>query len=219
MRHLDVPFIYLRDEKEKRRKPFEAAMRILPDKPHCAQCGGIFSPKKTPGGPKRIYNLCPDCEADITRQIKGPALARYLETLPAPALVVNRDLRVIAYNLNCLLKLCGNEPNPNGLLLGEFLECHNAALPERCGASPACLDCGIRRTVFDTLRSGRPQEYIPAVITVRNGGLGVQRDFLISTEKLGELVQITVGKASTFLGGKHESDRELSQKREGPGAT
>lgn len=194
----EAPVIFSAAGKDPGSHPPHSERRTVQDKPRCVQCGEALPPAEILGAPKRIYGLCPDCEADLTRQIKGPALGRYLETLPAPALVVNRDLRVIAYNLKCLLTLCGNEPHPNRLHLGEFLECHNVSLPERCGASPACLDCALRRTVFDTLRSGQPQEYIPSVIIARNGGMRVQRDFLISTEKLGELVQITVGKVSLF---------------------
>jgi hypothetical protein len=107
-------------------------------------------------------------------------------------LVVNRDLRVIAYNEICLEKLCDSAPKPNGLLPGEFLECHNATLPERCGASPACLDCALRQTASHTLRTGETQKYVPAVITGKKGGLRVRREFMVSTEKLGDMAQITV---------------------------
>jgi hypothetical protein len=191
-----APLFYLLENKGAEPNPFKTGRRAMPDKPLCTQCRKALPVRVGLGGLKRIYGLCPDCEADLTRRLKGPVLEAYLETLDTPALVVNRDLRVIAYNLGCLRKLCGNEPNPNALLVGEFLECHNASLPEPCGATPACLDCSIRRTVFDTLRTGIPQKYIPAVITGSNGNRTVKRDFLISAEKLGDMVQITIGNLS-----------------------
>jgi ribosomal protein L40E len=171
----------------------------MPKKIICSKCGAVLPPFATTENPKRIYKICAECEADLTRQIKGPAVEKYLETLGAPALVVNRDLRVIAYNQNCLRNLCGNESKPTGLLAGEFLECHNASLPERCGATPACLDCAIRRTAIDTLRTKESQKYVPALIPGKDGNRMVQREFLISTDKLGDMVQITIEKLVTVL--------------------
>jgi hypothetical protein len=126
-------------------------------------------------------------------------LESFLDTVGYPAMMVDKDLRVIAYNKNCLLELCDLVPKPTGLLPGEFLECHNASLPERCGASPACLDCAIRQTASGTMRTGESQNYVPAIIAGTDGNRRVRREFMISTDKVGDLVQITIEKVVTVL--------------------
>lgn len=171
----------------------------MPVKKICSKCEKAIAPFASTLNPKRAYGICPECEADLTRKIKGPALVAYLETLPSPALVVNRDMRVIAYNQKCALHLFDSAPKPTGLLAGEFLECHNASRPERCGATPACLDCSLRRTASDTLRTGEPLKYVPALITGVEGSRRVRREYIISTDKLGDMVQIMIEKLVTVL--------------------
>jgi hypothetical protein len=171
----------------------------MPVKKICSKCEKTIPPFSTTLNPRRVYGICPECEADLTRQIKGPALEKYLDTLPSPALVVNRDMRVIAYNQSCALHLFETQPKPTGLLAGEFLECHNASLPERCGATPACLDCSLRRTATDTLKTGESQKYVPALIEGVEGARRVRREYIISTDKLGDMVQIMIEKLVTVL--------------------
>jgi len=170
----------------------------MPKKIICSKCDKVLPPFATTSNPKRIYHICSECEANLTRQIKGPAVDSYLESIGSSALVLNHDLRVISYNQKCLQQLCNNHPKPIGLLTGEFLDCKNSSLPERCGATPACLDCAIRRTASDTLKTHRSQKYVPALIEGKHGEQWVRRDFTISTDKLGDMVQVTVDNLITY---------------------
>jgi hypothetical protein len=165
----------------------------------CSRCGISLAPTNDGAESKTPYGVCPDCEGHFERQKKGKALESFLDTVGFPAMMVDKDLRVIAYNKSCLLELCGLQAKPTGLLPGEFLECHNASLPERCGASPACLDCAIRQTAIGTMRTGESQNYVPAIIAGEDEGRRVRREYIISTDKVGDLVRITVEKLVTVL--------------------
>jgi len=164
----------------------------MPSKPLCSRCRKELKPRISLSGQSRVYDVCPDCEAELTRQLKGTVLEKFLDTLGSPALVVNEDMRVIAYNQSCFQQLCGMDPKPKGLLAGEFLDCHNAASSKRCGATPNCLDCAIRLTAINTFQTGTPQQYVPAFLTGKDNDRKVERKFLISTDKIENMVQIKV---------------------------
>jgi len=167
----------------------------MPLRTLCSSCGKDLGPREAGTGP---FGVCPNCEEHFNRQ-SVQDMVKFLETLAHPALLVNQDLRVVAYNENCLRNLCNGTPQPKGLLGGEFLGCQNALLPERCGGSVACLDCAIRQAAAQTLRTGKPQRNIRAHLTRMEGNRKVRLELLVSTDKLGDLVQIIVNSFFTVM--------------------
>ncbi len=170
----------------------------MPTKTICSNCGRDLAPRETLDDPDRAYGICPKCEEHFNRQLDQD-LVRFLETLPHPTLLVNQELRVVAYNENCLRNFCNGTPKPKGLRGGEFMGCQNAFLPQRCGETAACLDCAIRRAAVQTLKTGKPQRNTRAHLTRREGDRKVRLELLVSTDKLGDLVQITVNSFFTIL--------------------
>ena len=170
----------------------------MPAKTLCSNCmrefeaGGIF------GDPNSPFGVCPECEEIFERQ-QGQDLKKYVDNLMLPTLVVNQGLRVIAFNGSFLKAFCEWSPKPIGLLTGELLGCLNALLAERCGGSSACLDCAIHRSALETLNTGKLQKNIRAQLTRLEGGRKVRRELLVSTDKLGDLIKITVDSFYTVL--------------------
>ena len=71
----------------------------MPVNTFCSNCmkefeaGGIF------GDPDSPFGVCPECEGIFELQ-QGQDLKKYVDSLMLPTLLVNPDLRVIAFNGN-----------------------------------------------------------------------------------------------------------------------
>ncbi len=158
----------------------------------CSNCGKVLFLRKGSGTSHPAYDVCPKCQESFRSKLKGEELEKFQQAVEFPVLLVDRDLRVLASNESCLKKLCGGASPPTGLLGGEFLGCLNSQMPERCGGTPACLECAIRKAAQTTLKTGRPQKHVPAHLERYEEGRKVRMELLVSTECLGDLVQITV---------------------------
>ncbi len=106
-------------------------------------------------------------------------LAAVFDALPAAALVVDSDVRIVDFNLAAAGLL---ERVPFAVLrplAGEALACiHSAEAPEECGHAPACQDCVIRnsvRAVFDGAKACRGV----GRMELGRGGATSAADFLV----------------------------------------
>ncbi len=65
---------------------------------------------------------------------------------------------------------------------GEALRCaHHLDDPKGCGFGPYCEDCTVRRSVMDTMRTGRSHHQVEAVLPVMGDDTEEERTLLIST--------------------------------------
>jgi hypothetical protein len=158
----------------------------------CSNCGVEIPPEQIGNAPHRAYDVCPECQESFQRQLKGQELEKFWKTIEFPAFLVNKELRVLSANESCLRSLCSGDHRPPGLMCGEFLRCANAENPEHCGGSPSCLLCSLRRAAETTFKTGKDQRNIPVSLKRAEGGQVMRMELAISTESLGDLVQITV---------------------------
>jgi PAS domain-containing protein len=122
----------------------------------------------------------------------GLPLREYLDGLTAPIVVVDGDGRVTTANRQARTFLRKDLPEIEGYRGGEVFECEHARLPEGCGQTVHCSGCTIRMAVMDTLRTGVSRLRAPACLDCHTGN-GVQRvEFLISTEKAGDVVLLRI---------------------------
>src|SRR5208282_4252287 len=136
----------------------------------CSNCGKELAPEQTGKHPHRAYDVCPECQEAYQRQLTGQELEKFKKAVEFPVILMNKDLRVLASNESCLKRLCGGEPQPQGLLGGEFFGCQNAQMPERCGGTPSCLQCAFRRVAQATLKTGKDQKNVLVSVTRNEGG-------------------------------------------------
>jgi hypothetical protein len=96
-------------------------------------------------------------------------LSSVLENLHLPAAYVNRDLTVMTSNL-LFKKLFGKfAHDTSDLGLGEAMQCQSTAKEGRCGETPLCLHCGIRRLVDLARITGEKFAGIPLVLRDKSG--------------------------------------------------
>ena len=79
-----------------------------------------------------------------------------------------------------------------GLQGGDVFECKYAKLPGGCGKTIHCSGCTIRNTVTDTLQTGNSHSQVPATLNTYQQGESVDVEFLISTEKVNNVVFLKV---------------------------
>jgi hypothetical protein len=120
------------------------------------------------------------------------SLDGFLNKLEAPVLVVNSEGEIALAN-NQALDLLGKDLDQvKGYRGGDVMECAHAALPDGCGNTRHCVACTIRNNVMDTLETAECKQRVPAYLNQQlNGGKRIV-DYLISTEKIGEVVLLRI---------------------------
>jgi hypothetical protein len=83
-----------------------------------------------------------------------------------------------------------------GQLGGDAFECRYAKCPEGCGKTVHCKTCTIRRTVTDTLRSGRSHIGVVAYPDLYRVTGENRIRFIISTEKVGKAALLRIDEIS-----------------------
>ena len=138
------------------------------------------------------HGICLSCADEICLRL-GKPLAIFLETIPAPVVVVDQDMVVKAANKKAR-KILGKElPRIEGFSGGKIFECIYCKLPGGCGQTTHCNGCTIRRAVAETHASGKALVRIRAYLTCQPGkGSRNKIVFLISTEKVGKLVFLRI---------------------------
>jgi hypothetical protein len=116
-------------------------------------------------------------------------LGEYLDELGSPILLVDGEGHVLAMNQKLADLLGIDRAGAVGLRGGEAFACVRSRLPEGCGRTVHCRDCGVRRAVEEVARTGKPQERVAAYLDRPEGRF----DLRISARpgKAG-IVQITI---------------------------
>jgi hypothetical protein len=110
----------------------------------------------------------------------------FLDTIDAPILAVDGQVRAIATNRPSLLFLGKEHSDIEDKLGGEIIECENAYAPGGCGKTVHCTGCQIRGSVNHTWSTGKPCLHVRAQQHIKTPAGVRTYDFLISTEKLGD---------------------------------
>ena len=164
-----------------------------------AICGWCLKKLGTSDGPQEGLNdqdvttgICTDCAEFFTRNNSRQDMTTFLNTLPIPVVVVSGE-REVQFANDLASKAIGSDLNHfQGRRLGEAVECARARLPGGCGRTVHCKGCTMRMAIEETYETGESQCRKTAVMK-RNTPDG-EKDFyfIISTEKVGELVYLKV---------------------------
>jgi hypothetical protein len=161
----------------------------------CAGCSKALGAKPSEIHVKTIitHGLCEKCANKFFGEM-GEDLKTFIDGLPAPVVVVDPDVSVKTANARALVLLEKSLDEVGGYKGGDVFECAYAKLPEGCGRTIHCSGCAIRRTVTDTLKSGRSHLKVPAHLHSGDADHYRDIDLLISTEKVGKIVLLRIDK-------------------------
>ena len=159
----------------------------------CAWCGKEMGVSSTDGESHRTitHGICASCAYHLIAQA-GMPLQEYLDGLDTPVLVVNGDGIVETANAQARAILQKDLSQIVGQAGGDVFECEYARLPEGCGNTIHCAGCAIRRTVMHTHETGQSHTRVPAVLNWEGTDEKRQIPFLISTEKVQNIVLLRV---------------------------
>ena len=150
----------------------------------CSACGKYLGDKPSDVfGPDTIsHGLCHPCAIRFQAEV-GVPLDEYLESLPAPTVVVTQEGTVNGANSSALSLLRKSPAQIQGNRGGDVFECRHARLPEGCGNTVHCSGCTIRQTVMDTMQTGEPHREVLAYLNRALDEHITQVELLISTAK------------------------------------
>ena len=137
--------------------------------------------------------ICEECASKLYAKL-GLNLESFLDRLSAPVLVVDEMSNIKTANSQARDILQKELPEIEGLSSGEVFECVHSKHPDGCGKTIHCDGCTIRNSVNDTYLSGRSHIEVPAYIDRGNPGDSKKVAYLISTEKLKEVVLLRIDK-------------------------
>jgi hypothetical protein len=159
----------------------------------CGWCGKDLGELKTEPDIEYLisHGICDDCAFHLLAEM-GMPLREYLDHLEGPVLVVDGNGAIKTANKVAQDLLQKDLRGIEGYLGGLVFECVHATEPEGCGQTIHCSGCTIRRTVMETLRTGRNYFRVPAYADCNIKGDVSRIHYLISTEKLGDVVLLRV---------------------------
>ncbi|HEY6001155.1 MAG TPA: hypothetical protein VI078_17860 [bacterium] len=137
------------------------------------------------------HGICGDCARREFSPRTLP-LRQFLDRFAEPVFIVNAATRVVTGNATALALLGKTPSEIEDRLGGDALGCRHAELPGGCGNTLHCRTCTIRLTVRSTLDSGQPHVRVAAYpdLPALSGGRRVR--FLITTERMGDVVLLRV---------------------------
>ncbi|SRR6266545_1492735 len=110
------------------------------------------------------HGMCEPCALHFERLWAGMPLDEYLDGLPSPVLLCDKDSRVITMNRQVADLLGVERKKAVGITAGEAFACVHSRLPEGCGRTVHCRECALRRTVEDVARTGKAKERVLAYL-------------------------------------------------------
>lgn len=137
------------------------------------------------------HGICESCK-DYFFADKRLTLDGVLNRLEAPVLMVNAQGEVLLVNDKALQLLDKDLESVSGFMGGDVMECAYARLPGGCGNTVHCAACTIRINVARTFETGKGLKQVPAYLNRQNRDSVHEIRFLISTEKVDDVVLLRI---------------------------
>lgn len=137
------------------------------------------------------HGICGSCK-DYFFSDQARTLDQFLNQLDAPVLMVNPQGEVVLANNQALQFLGKDLASVQGFMGGDVMECVYAKLPEGCGDTQHCVACTIRDNVMATFKTGKSLRRVPAFLNRLKRHSVHQIRFLVSTERVDEVVLLRI---------------------------
>jgi hypothetical protein len=137
------------------------------------------------------YGICEGC-LDAYFGLRQIGILDFIDNLDAPVIVIDEAGNVNSANRKARVLLQKDLPHIEGFKGGDVFECAFAKLPEGCGETNHCDGCSIRNTVMDTFQTGKSHLETPAYLFQGIPDNNNEIRFLISTEKVKDVVLLRI---------------------------
>jgi len=137
------------------------------------------------------YGICDEC----LNTYFGPqqiGFLDFIDSLNAPVVVIDGTGSVSSANIKARVLLQKELPHIEGFKGGDVFECAFARLPGGCGETIHCDACTIRNAVMETFLTGKSHLKTPAYLLHGVFDDNHEIRFLISTEKVKDVVLLRI---------------------------
>lgn len=166
----------------------------------CYVCGIELGEPLEPNVPgiHITHGVCRKC-LDGCMAGAGQGMDEFLDSLMAPVIVVDDNVRVVTANGRARQLVSKNMKAIGGRLAGEVFECAHSHEPGGCGHTIHCQSCMIRNSVTKTFQTGEPCIQIPACqdLDTFEGPRNVR--FLITTKRVKDAVLLRIDDLQTDI--------------------
>ena len=137
------------------------------------------------------HGICGACKEYFFSE-ESHTLDQFLNHMDAPVLMINPEGEVVLANDRALQFLGKDLESVKGVKGGNVMECAYSKLPEGCGNTKHCVACTIRNNVTATFETGKSLERVPAFLNRLDRDAVYKTRFLISTEKMADVVLLRI---------------------------
>lgn len=156
----------------------------------CMYCAASLEGDEPASG-EVSHGVCPECYPRFVAGTGKPA-QEFIDLLPFPVFVVSRERMIVGANRHARAMTVGALADAAPALAGEVFQCVHAVEPEGCGRTVHCKTCTIRNCVIETAMSGRANRHVEAFMDLGDVTGATQVRFVITTEKIGDVVLLAV---------------------------
>jgi hypothetical protein len=137
------------------------------------------------------HGICPGC-LDTYFGPHPVGFKDFIDKLNVAVVVVDATGSITCASRQARSLLKKEMPEIEGYKGGEVFECAYAALPGGCGGTVHCDGCTIRNTVMDTFQTGKSHLKTPAYLIHGLPDENQEIQFLITTEKVKDIVLLGI---------------------------
>ena len=145
------------------------------------------------------HGLCGRCAREFMIEELGEPLNEFLDRLGVPVVVVGPEFVIHTANKQACALIGKDLSEIQHGRPGEVIECANAGEPGGCGEQVHCTACTIRLKVLETFETGKSFEHVPAYPGVCLFEDVKRMSVEISTQKVGEMVFVTIENLDTLI--------------------
>lgn len=143
------------------------------------------------------HGICESCRVKLLSSQTPHSIHESLSYFSVPVMMIDGQGRVLSAN-DSALELTGKSLDSMLCTLGgEVMSCQYAYEEGSCGENVHCLSCTVRVSVIKTHQTGHPFHNVPATLTVNKDDQEMTLDFLISTEKVQDVVLLRIDEICT----------------------
>ena len=144
-----------------------------------------------PASEEVSHGLCPECYPRFVAGTGKPA-QEFLDSLPFPVFVINDEQMLVGANCHARAMAATEFDEESPALGGVVFQCVHAMKPGGCGRTVHCKTCTIRNSVVETAMTGMAKRHVEAFMDLGDVTGATHVRFVVTTEKIGDAVLLTV---------------------------
>jgi hypothetical protein len=146
------------------------------------------------------HGICEYCRVTLLSSQTPHSIHKNLSYFSLPVMMIDEQGRVLSAN-NSALELTGKSLESISCELGgDVMSCEYAYRDGGCGENVHCLSCTVRNSVIKTHETSYSLCKVPATLSVNKDGQDMKLEFLISTEKVQDVVLLRIDDISSSHG-------------------